>query len=149
YDFSDRALDFLKEHGPATALKTASTPGYARTGQSKLSAVLKNGIRKQVKVLNIVPSLLPQAGGPSRIVPGLCDGLVDTGVEVTLFTTHQEPNDLTIDPQAERYHVSLFSGTETSLKTARAIYESLRRCAREFDVIHVHSLWNLVSSAAC
>lgn len=102
-----------------------------------------------MKILNVVPSLLPAAGGPSRTVPGLCEGLTATGAAVTLFTTHEPGNDLTVDPATANYEVCLFGGNERSLRSARQIYQTIKKRAGDFDLVHVHSLWNQISTVAC
>jgi len=103
----------------------------------------------QLKILNVVPGLLPEAGGPSRTVPGLCEGLTAAGAAVTLFSTHQAGKDITVDPASADYEVCLFRGTETSLRSAREIYQTIKKRARDFDLVHVHSLWNQISTVAC
>jgi glycosyltransferase involved in cell wall biosynthesis len=98
---------------------------------------------RTMRVLHIVPSLLPESGGPSRIVPELCRALAATGTQVTLFSTHLPAQGLTIDPTREPYEVVLFPSADGSLKGARQIYEEIGRRSRDFDVIHITSLWNL------
>lgn len=95
-----------------------------------------------MKILHIVPSLLPESGGPSRAVPGLCRALTSVGTEVTLFSTHSAGNGLTVEPSQEPYEVVLFPATNGSLAGARQINKAIKARAGEFDLIHVHSLWN-------
>ena len=72
-----------------------------------------------MKVLHIVPSLLPESGGPSRAVPELCRALAAAGTEVTLFSTHRAGNGITIDPAREPYEVVLFPASDGSFAGAR------------------------------
>jgi glycosyltransferase involved in cell wall biosynthesis len=95
-----------------------------------------------MRVLHVIPSLLPESGGPSRIVPELCRALTETGLEVTLFSTHLPGQGLTIDQAEEAYEVVLFPGADGSLSGARQIYEAIKRRSSHFDLIHITSLWN-------
>jgi glycosyltransferase involved in cell wall biosynthesis len=95
-----------------------------------------------MKILHIVPSLLPSSGGPSRAVPALCRALVRTGAQVTLFSTHAPRAELTIDSTQEPYDVELFAGKDGSLAGARQINQAIQARAGDFDLIHIHSLWN-------
>jgi glycosyltransferase involved in cell wall biosynthesis len=101
-----------------------------------------------MKVLHIVPSLLPESGGPSRTVPELCRALSANGTEVTLFSTHLASEGLTIDPAGEPHEVVLFPGADGALSGARQIYRAIRQRASDFDLIHIHSLWNLTVTLA-
>jgi glycosyltransferase involved in cell wall biosynthesis len=101
-----------------------------------------------MKVLHIVPSLLPESGGPSRSVPELCRALTARGTEVTLFSTHAPGKGLTIEPSQEPYEVVLFPAKDGSPAGARAISKAIKARANEFDLIHIHSLWNLVVTLA-
>lgn len=95
-----------------------------------------------MRVLHVVPSLLPESGGPARIVPELCRALADSGTDVTLFSTHVQGSGLSVDPTQEPYDVVLFPAADGALSGARQIYKAIKQRARDFDVIHIHSLWN-------
>src|SRR6267154_6341942 len=90
-----------------------------------------------VQILHVIPSLLPESGGPSRTIPELCRALTGSGTEVTLFSTHVPGNGLTINPAAEPYEVVLFPADDGSLKSARQIHEAIIRRSSDFDVIHI------------
>lgn len=101
-----------------------------------------------MRVLHVIPSLLPESGGPSRTIPELCRALAGTGTEVTLLSSHVSGNSLTIDPLAEPYEVVLFPADDGSLRSARQIHEGIIRRSRDFDVLHIHSMWNLTVTFA-
>jgi glycosyltransferase involved in cell wall biosynthesis len=101
-----------------------------------------------MKILQVVPSLLPERGGPSRTLPELCRALAALRMETTLLATHESRGALTIDPQKEPYEVLFCEGSERSLSTAREVYATVKNRAREYDVVHIHSVWNLIASAA-
>jgi glycosyltransferase involved in cell wall biosynthesis len=95
-----------------------------------------------MRVLHVIPSLLPKSGGPSRTVPELCRALVASGTQVTLFSTHVPGNGLTIDPKQESYEVVLFPAADGSVAGARQMHRAITVRSTEFDLIHIHSLWN-------
>lgn len=101
-----------------------------------------------MKILHVVPSLIPESGGPSRSVPDLCRALADQGTEITLFSTNIPGSLITIDPEQERYEVQLFPAKDGSLTGARQISKAIQKRAGDFDLIHIHSLWNFVVTLA-
>jgi glycosyltransferase involved in cell wall biosynthesis len=103
-----------------------------------------------MRVLHVIPSLLPKSGGPARIVPEICRALAATSTEVTLFSTHLAGADITIDAPREPYEVVLFHGADGSLGGARRIENAIRDRKSDFDLVHIHSFWNfVVTFAAC
>lgn len=101
-----------------------------------------------MKVLHVVPSLLPESGGPSRVVPELCRALAAAGTQVTLFSTHLPGQGLTIDQKREPYESVLFPAEDGSLAGARQIHAAIKRRSGDFDLIHITSLWNLTATGA-
>jgi glycosyltransferase involved in cell wall biosynthesis len=101
-----------------------------------------------MNILHVVPSLVPESGGPSRSVAELCRTLAGHGAEVTLFSTNVPGSPITIDPKQERYEVKLFPAGKGSLAGARQINKAIRQRAGDFDLIHVHSLWNFTVTLA-
>lgn len=101
-----------------------------------------------MRVLHVVPSLLPESGGPSRTVPELCRALAANGSQVTLFSTHMPGNRLTVEPSREPYEVVLFAAPDGALSGARQIYTAIRQRAKDFDLVHIHSLWNFTVTLA-
>jgi glycosyltransferase involved in cell wall biosynthesis len=95
-----------------------------------------------MRSLHVIPSLSPESGGPSRTVPALCRSLATNGEEVTLFSTQIGDAELTIDFVQEPYDVVLFAGKDGSLVGARQINKAIQARAGDFDLIHIHSLWN-------
>ena len=95
-----------------------------------------------MRVLQVVPGLDPLSGGPSRTVPELCRALAEQGTAVTLFSTHARGNRITIDPEQQRYEVKLFTAKDGSLAGARQIGNAIQARVHDFDLIHIHSLWN-------
>jgi glycosyltransferase involved in cell wall biosynthesis len=101
-----------------------------------------------MRILHVVPSLSPETGGPSRAVPALCRALTDNGAEVTLFSTQVPEGPITIDPEQEPYDVKLFPARDGSLSGARQFSKAILARANDFDLIHIHSLWNFTVTRA-
>lgn len=101
-----------------------------------------------MRVLQVIPTLLPETGGPARTIPEFCRSLTALGLDVTLLATHEPDKALTIDPESEPYRVHLSHGAEQSWRCARNVNRTIRDWAGEFDVIHIHSVWNLIATAA-
>jgi glycosyltransferase involved in cell wall biosynthesis len=101
-----------------------------------------------MRILHVVPSLLPESGGPSRTVPELCRALTKVGTDVTLFSTHTLGNGLAVDPSGEPYEVVLFPAQDGSLSGALQIHKAIKERASDFDLIHIHSLWNFTVTLA-
>lgn len=88
-----------------------------------------------MKVLQMIWSLAPGNGGPTRSTIGLARALARTGVEVTLFS-HVRREGLEDEPNL-KFRFGSGYGFKQSLDDARAIM-------REFkpDVVHVQGMWN-------
>lgn len=95
-----------------------------------------------MRILHVIPSLSPVSGGPSRTVPALCGALAKNGTDVTLFSPQIWDSELTIDSAQEPYEVVLFPAKDGSLAGARQINKAIQARASDFDLIHIHSLWN-------
>ena len=104
-------------------------------------------VGSRLRVIQVVPSLAPARGGPSRSVPDLCRALSAAGVDVTLVALWGWREGATLNGDYEGVKVRLVpaaSGTAQfpSLRFVRTLREECRRA----DVIHIHSLWNPVAT---
>lgn len=106
-----------------------------------------------MKILHITPSYKPAFtyGGPTVSVSRLCEELANAGEEVDVFTTTAngseelsvqagEPNFL------EGVRVTYFcrlTGDHTHFSPALLL--ALWKQGKDYDIIHIHSWWNLVS----
>jgi len=104
-----------------------------------------------MRVLHVAASLSSQWGGPTAVIAGLTAGLVQRGVEVTIFAPgKQETQDKIVRPgDAE---VRLFKqGSLSRIWTAYSsdLARSLHREASQFELIHVHEIWHHPHFAAC
>lgn len=121
-----------------------------KTGSQAIMAELN---RSGISVLHVTPSMANSFGGPSRSVGGLATALNHHGHSAMVFTT-----DVATPPQAREIRVSVSRQDITSsisfeqlsihpvdrpwrLVRSRSLHQALRCQAREFDLIHIHSLF--------
>lgn len=107
-----------------------------------------------MKVLQVVPGMSPNFGGPSTALTDLTRMLCERGIETTLLTTNAD--------QFGRLDVPL--GVPVDQRGARIIYfniwplgryafspalaQTLFRIAYQYDVVHIYWLYNFSSLAA-
>jgi glycosyltransferase involved in cell wall biosynthesis len=116
-----------------------------------------------LRILHVVPSLSPRVGGPSKAAREMCEALSRHGLDVTLFTT-----DLAVPVQRrwvtapERLAVPLKRGrVEAGVDVwhfavtwpwayaySRDLYRELARRIRDFDLVHIHSIYLFPTWAA-
>ena len=106
-----------------------------------------------MNILHISPSYKPAFvyGGPTLSISGLCEALVARNVGVTVYTTTANGGDelecergkaLTVDGVTVYYFKRL---TKDHTHFSPALLLKLWKTVREFDAVHVHAWWNLVS----
>lgn len=102
-----------------------------------------------MRILHVVPCLDPDTGGPALIIPGLCRALRALGLDVSLYTLGDKHSAVTVRRNAEPFPIHWFKPFPGSrwLPTV-AFYRRLRRDLAQFDLVHLHSLWNPVISMA-
>lgn len=109
-----------------------------------------------MRVLHVIPSLAMRHGGPSQGVPEMCRELARLGHEVTLYTTNLdgpgsclevEPNRaIRGDDGVERwYFATQCSGL---YGVSMSLVKALRDNIRNFDVVHIHSMYRFTSTMA-
>ena len=107
-----------------------------------------------MKVLHVISSLAPRAGGPTRVLQQLARIQVEQGLDVTICTTNADnpSGTLTVpsnQPLQEHgvtvwYHNIQFAPLLVSIPLARWLREHIS----EFDIIHVHGLYRFPPSYA-
>ena len=108
-----------------------------------------------MRVLQVVPRISPQSGGPSVALPGLARALVQNGVATTLLTTNVAPNgrlDVPLTGPTVRdgvdyvfHHVWAGGGR---YGFAPSLVPSLRHRVREYDLVHIHWLYDFACIVA-
>jgi len=111
-----------------------------------------------MRILHVIANLAPRYGGPPKAIQGMTRALAGLGHQVSIYTTNLDgPGELEVPmdrPVMEEgveirffpIQAPRFWGTSWPL--ARALRDHLR----EFDVVHLHSLYlfhNLVAGRVC
>ena len=105
-----------------------------------------------MKILQIVPSYKPayQYGGTIESVARLCEGLVQAGIDVQVFTTTAngtEELDVKTDVEyiVEGVRVIYFTRlTKDHSHITFSLWKRLYKDCKKYDVVHIHSWWNLL-----
>lgn len=105
-----------------------------------------------MRILHFVPSLDLDTGGPARSVPDLCRALSDRGVDQRLFS-FRRPGATVAVGENEPFQIQWFRPWRTSREfPTLKFYQELMASLEQFDLVHIHSLWNLsvgLASLAC
>jgi len=108
-------------------------------------------------ILHIVPSLDKHTGGPASSVLMLCHGLAKLGVKVSIFTTkslaeNSLDNAWHKNVDLDGYKISYFNlrylWFAKSVATSKALWSKLSESWNSYDLIHVHGIWNPISTFA-
>ena len=103
-----------------------------------------------MRVLHVIPSVAERSGGPATAIVPMCRALQQHGVEVLLITTNAGMSDA--EPALADYKgvpAKFFpSQLGESFKYSRPLTAWLNSHAREFDVAHIHAVFNHSSIAA-
>lgn len=97
-----------------------------------------------MKILYVTASMSPEWGGPTKVVAGLTEKLVEKGVEISIFSPFKRGEGLkVINPKG--VELQLFPQnfidrlwTSYSLDFARVIKQNVHK----FDIIHIHEIWH-------
>jgi glycosyltransferase involved in cell wall biosynthesis len=104
-----------------------------------------------MRVLHVIPSISERSGGPAAAIVPMCRALRKQGIEVLLVTTDdgltQKSTDGCVDYRgvASRMFPVQAGG---SFKYSRPLARWLQTSVREFDVVHIHAVFNHASVAA-
>jgi len=109
-----------------------------------------------MKILFIVPSYKPAYiyGGPIVVISLLAENLVQMGHEVTVYTTTANgKSELDVTPQnkvkvdgVDVYYFKRITKDHTHISPS--LWKHLYKTAKEYDVIHMHSWWNILMIGA-
>lgn len=107
-----------------------------------------------MRILHVVPGISPKYGGPTNI-PGLLRGLIRQGVETTLVTTDNDPDgrlDVPLNVPVVRDGVSCIFHHVWPIVSrfgfAPSLFLTLKRTIRDYDLVHIHWLYNFACVAA-
>jgi len=110
-----------------------------------------------LKILHINASYKPAYvyGGPTMSVSRLCEQLVKSGTTVTVFTTTANgPTELPVTANQlvniDGVNVIYFKRlTKDHTHFSPALLTRLWKDVKNYDLVHIHAWWNLVSVLAC
>lgn len=101
-----------------------------------------------MKVLHVIPSVADRSGGPATAIVPMCRALMQQGVDVLLIATDAGLNERAIDEYkgvpAKLFPVELGE----SFKYSRPLAAWLGANVQQFDLAHVHAVFNHSSVAA-
>ncbi|TWR25199.1 glycosyltransferase [Mucilaginibacter pallidiroseus] len=114
-------------------------------------------IKEGLKVLHVTAAYKPAViyGGPTMSVSSLCEELVKSGQTIEVFTTTANgPTELDVKAglrtSVDGVPVTYFKRlTKDHTHFSPALLKALWKRAAEFDAIHIHAWWNLVSVLSC
>src|SRR5258708_36626755 len=108
-----------------------------------------------MRVLQVVPGISPEFGGPSVALTSLAKALTQHGIDTTLLTTNagtrsrlDVPLNEEIDRDGVRYlfHNVIALGGRYGI--APRLPGTLERTVRSYDLVHIHWLFNFSCIAA-
>src|SRR5687767_12405356 len=102
-----------------------------------------------MRVLHVIPRLDPITGGPARSVPALCRALQQANVNVTLCAMRRNGAPASVSSADETFPIRWFEPLPGSYQwPTLEFFRSIRSAAHQFDLVHLHSLWNPAISVA-
>lgn len=105
-----------------------------------------------MRVLHVIPSVSERSGGPATAIVPMCRALLARGVEVLLVTTNDGSPKRDAGPRVATLQdvpAILFpSQFGESFKYSRPLAIWLDTNARQYDVAHIHAVFNHASVAA-
>jgi glycosyltransferase involved in cell wall biosynthesis len=107
-----------------------------------------------MRILQVIPSVSPVHGGPSRAIAYIEQALAARGIEVTTVTTNDDGDGRTLPVQCGKPVVTPFATrwyfprTTTFFKVSIGLGHWLGENVRAFDVVHAHALFSFAPVAA-
>ena len=104
-----------------------------------------------MRVLHVIPSLAERSGGPAAAIVPMCRALQTQGIDPLIVTTNEERPKVNTDSNincdgvtARFFPVQLGA----SYKYSRPLASWLGKNVKDFDLVHVHAVFNHASVAA-
>ena len=106
-----------------------------------------------MKVLHVIPSVAPWRGGPSVAIRAVARGLARQGLDTHVATTNDNrpaplevPLGLPVGEDGATYH---YFPRQTRFYVCSLPFSNwLWRCATEYDIIHIHTVFSYCSNVA-
>jgi len=97
-----------------------------------------------MKILHIAASMSPEWGGPTKVVAGLTEKLVEKGVEINIFSPFKRGEGLNvINPKGielQLFPQNFIDRLWTSYSWDFTI--AIKQNVHKFDIIHIHEIWH-------
>lgn len=104
-----------------------------------------------MRVLHVIPSVSERSGGPAAAIVPMCRALRAEGIDVLLATTDHELIQISTDSVKEYKGVpARFFPVQAgdSFKYSRPLTKWLKTSVKDFDLVHIHAVFNHASVAA-
>ena len=105
-----------------------------------------------MKILQVISSLAPASGGPSKAVLELSEALILAGHQTELYATDYglaDTHQFLQEIRSNHIPLELFSVKALGKYSyAPSFKKCLQETIREFDVVHIHGLWTYPTWAA-
>lgn len=104
-----------------------------------------------MRVLHVIPSVSERSGGPATAIVPMCRALREQGIDVLLATTSHGLARMDTDGVTDYRGVpAKFFPVQIgeSFKYSRPLAKWLKRSVRDFDLVHIHAVFNHASIAA-
>lgn len=104
-----------------------------------------------MRVLHVIPSLAERSGGPAAAIVPLCRALQKQGIDPLIVTTNEDRPRINTDAKVNFEGVTArFFPVQlgASFKYSRPLASWLGKHVPEFDLVHVHAVFNHASVAA-
>jgi len=98
-----------------------------------------------MRVLHVIPSVAERSGGPATAIIPMCRALMQQGIEVLLISTDAGLHDREVTEVPVKLFPAEFG---ESFKYSRPLASWLSTNVQQFDVVHVHAVFNHSSVAA-
>jgi len=101
--------------------------------------------KPRLRLLHVIASMAPEAGGPPVVCAGLADAFAANGHSVTIATI-ADPTHVALTPAVTL--VSFPQDVRTRYLHSRRLNDWLQAHIRDFDLVHLHSVWQFPTFAA-
>jgi glycosyltransferase involved in cell wall biosynthesis len=102
-----------------------------------------------MRVLHVISNIDPSLGGTSTALIELARAQRRVPIDVSVLSTFNTPSDLAADQlRRDGVSVSLVGPTDQPLMRHPEIEPALRQRIHEFDVVHIHALWEEIQHRA-
>ncbi|HEY0009143.1 MAG TPA: glycosyltransferase [Tepidisphaeraceae bacterium] len=129
-------------------LRTPNSQDFTRGGTSNMEAIASTATEGKLRILHVIGSMDPDAGGPPNIVSRLAAAQAGLGHDVAVMSYGDESvqaralRDAARVPNGEKVrHIWLKPAGRLDKLFGRQAYKLFARLLPEFDVVHTQGVW--------